>query len=86
MSTAIPKELAAARFIAANKRPYLALALFALTPLERHGLETMAVDSKYRLYYDPVVLVKWNREQVAAVLIHEVSHVLRKHSIRGQKN
>ena len=81
----MPKELAAARFIAANKRPYLALALYALTPIKTIGLKTMAVDSKYRLYYDPIVLVKWNVKEVAAVLIHEVSHILRKHSIRGQK-
>ena len=81
----MPKELAAARFVAANKRPYLALALYALTPIKRIGLKTMAVDSKYRLYYDPIVLVNWNVKEVAAVLIHEVSHILRKHSIRGQK-
>lgn len=81
----MPKELAAARFVAANKRPYLALALYALTPIKTIGLKTMAVDSKYRLYYDPIVLVKWNVKEVAAVLIHEVSHILRKHSIRGQK-
>ena len=81
----MPKELAAARFIAANKRPYLALALYALTPIKTIGLKTMAVDSKYRLYYDPIVLVKWNVKEVAAVLIHEVGHILRKHSIRGQK-
>ncbi|MFY9225329.1 MAG: VWA-like domain-containing protein [Blastocatellia bacterium] len=81
----MPKELAAARFVAANKRPYLALALYALTPIKRIGLKTMAVDSKYRLYYDPIIFNQWNREQIAGVLIHEVSHVLRKHHLRGQK-
>ncbi len=85
MSIVMPKELAAARFIAANKRPYLALALFALSPIERIGLKTMTCDNKYRLYYDPIIFTKWNREQVATVLIHQVSHILRKHHLRCEK-
>lgn len=81
----MPIPLAAARFVAASKRPYLALALYSLTPIKRPGLKTMAVDKKYRLYYDPIIFNQWNREQIAGVLIHEVSHLLRKHHLRGKK-
>lgn len=81
----LPKKLVASRLIAAKKRPYFSLALFALTPLPRPGLKTMACDNRYRLYYDPIVLTEWSEEEIAGVLIHEVGHILRKHHFRCEK-
>ena len=47
------------------------------------GLGTFAVDPAWRLYVDPAVLGVWTVEQVAAVLVHEVWHLLRDHAGRG---
>ena len=47
------------------------------------GLGTFAVDPAWRLYVDPAVLSTWSVEQVAAVLVHEVWHLLRDHAARG---
>lgn len=76
-------ELQAARLRLVQQMPYLAAALYALVPVETHGLETMAVDSMWRLYFDPVVFNCWSKEEVAGVLLHEVNHLLRKHADRS---
>ena len=78
----IPTELCAARLMAARLRPYLSPALFALTPIESKGLKTLACDSKWRLYYCPSVFKTWTVEQLASVMLHEVSHLLREHHQR----
>ncbi len=78
----IPTELSAARLMAARLRPYLSPALFALTPIESKGLKTLACDSKWRLYYCPSVFKTWTVEQLASVMLHEVSHLLREHHQR----
>lgn len=75
----IPLELSAARLMAAKKRPYLSPAIFALTPIERKGLKTLACDTKWRLYYCPSVFKIWTIEELASIILHEVSHLLREH-------
>ncbi len=80
----MPKQLQAARLRAANDRPYLSTALYALNPVEKPGLGTFAVDEFWRLYYDPKVIDVWNVEECAAVLIHEVGHLLRDHAARAK--
>lgn len=78
----IPLQLAAARLMAAQKRPYFSTALFSMTPIERKGLNTLSVDQRWRVYYDPIVFDYWSLEELAGVLIHEVSHLLREHGER----
>lgn len=78
----IPLQLAAARLMAAKKRPYFSTALFSMTPVERKGLNTLSVDQRWRVYYDPIVFDCWSIEELAGVLIHEVSHLLREHGER----
>ena len=45
---------------------------------------SMAVDSHWRLYYNDAWVAAHTVEENAAVLIHEVSHLLREHEARKQ--
>ena len=63
--------------------PYFATALAALSPVERPGLGTVAVDRYWRLYYDPAWLSGLTLDQAAHVVAaHELGHLLRDHSGR----
>ena len=75
--------LQAARVLVTSGQPYLAVALHSLALRRAAGLGTFAVDPAWRLYVDPAVLMSWSVEQVAAVLVHEVWHLLRDHAGRG---
>lgn len=77
-----PLELQAARIRLAKERPYLASAAWVLQPVPKPGLETLAVDMYWRLYYDPAVLSLWSVEVLEGVLYHEICHLLRNHSER----
>jgi predicted metal-dependent peptidase len=76
-------KLSAARLWAADRYPYFATGLFALVPVATPGLGTFAVDTRWRLYVDPDVVTRWKVPQLAAVLIHELSHLLRDHEQRA---
>jgi predicted metal-dependent peptidase len=68
-----------------GQRPYLASAVFAMRWIPRLGLGTFAVDSSWRMYYDPEAVVVWNDVVgIAAVIEHEVWHLLRNHSERAK--
>jgi len=74
------------RLVAAERAPYFMHALFAAAPVAAPGLGTFAVDRSWRLYMDPVLLVgesRWDSATVAAVLLHEVGHLLRDHAARA---
>ena len=77
------EALAAARLWAVNRAPYLATALFALSPMMVKGLGTMATDRHWRLYVDPEVFERWSTEEAGSVLIHEAHHLLRSHAERA---
>jgi predicted metal-dependent peptidase len=64
--------------------PYFATALFALRVVSAPGLATFAVDRDWRVYVDPVTVAEWTIEEIGAVLLHEVLHLLRDHAGRGQ--
>lgn len=88
--TAAPKaldrdKLFAARLHAARVRPYLATALFALHPVESRQVPTMAVDRHWRCYVSPAFVDRMPVEELAAVWVHEVSHLLRDHHGRGDR-
>lgn len=80
--TTMPAELQAARLRLVKERPYLASAAWALQPVQKPGLGTLAVDMYWRLYYDPAVVTRWNVEELAGVLYHEICHLLRDHASR----
>lgn len=78
------RALQAARVRASYQRAYFAPALFNLIPVKTDLIASMAVDSRWRLYYNDAWLAAHTVEENAAVLIHEVSHLLREHEARNQ--
>ncbi|WP_092333856.1 DUF2201 family putative metallopeptidase [Desulfosporosinus hippei] len=78
----LPLELQAARIRLAIERPYLASAAWALQPVPKPGLTSLAVDMYWRLYYDPAVLSLWPVEVLEGALYHEICHLLRNHAER----
>jgi predicted metal-dependent peptidase len=78
------RALQAARVRASYQRAYFAPALFSLIPVKTDLIASMAVDSRWRLYYNDDWLSSHTVEENAAVLIHEVSHLLREHEARKQ--
>jgi predicted metal-dependent peptidase len=76
------RALQAARVRAAHQRSYFAPALFSLVPVETDLIASMAVDSRWRLYYNDAWVAAHTVEQNASLLIHEVSHLLRDHEER----
>jgi predicted metal-dependent peptidase len=77
-----PEKLQAARLRLLTERPYLTAALYSLVPVERRGLGTLAVDKWWRLYFDPEAVTTWDVRELAGVLYHEVTHLLRAHHER----
>jgi predicted metal-dependent peptidase len=78
------RALQAARVRASYQRAYFAPALFNLIPVRTDQIASMAVDSYWRLYYNDEWVAAHSVEENAAVLIHEVSHLLREHEARKQ--
>jgi predicted metal-dependent peptidase len=78
------RALQAARVRASYQRAYFAPALFNLVPVPTDAIASMAVDAQWRLYYNQAWLAAHTVEENAAVLIHEVSHLLRDHAARKQ--
>ncbi|HJU43297.1 MAG TPA: VWA-like domain-containing protein [Vicinamibacterales bacterium] len=76
------RALQAARVRAAYQRAYFAPALFNLIPVRTDLVAAMAVDTRWRLYYNEEWVKAHSVEETAAVLIHEVSHLLREHDAR----
>ncbi|WP_306361037.1 VWA-like domain-containing protein [Nocardia sp. CC227C] len=75
----------AARLYAVRVRPYLATALFALHIVESRRVPTMCVDRYWRCYASPAFVAHMPVEELAGVLVHEVSHLLRDHHGRGER-
>jgi predicted metal-dependent peptidase len=84
MNEMMPPTLHAARLRLAVDRPYLATALWSLIPVEARGLGTLAVDRRWRLYYDPDALAEMALDTVVGALYHEICHLLRDHARRAE--
>ncbi|WP_340385617.1 VWA-like domain-containing protein [Streptomyces sp. SS7] len=78
-------KLFSARLQAARARPYLATALFALQVVESRRVPTMGVDPHWRCYVSPAFVARMPVEELAAVWVHEVSHLLRDHHGRSDR-
>ncbi|MFI2375597.1 VWA-like domain-containing protein [Streptomyces sp. NPDC018964] len=76
-------KLLAARYRAANDRPYLASALYALTVVPSSDVPTMGVDRHWRCYVSPAFVDATPVEELAGVWIHEAAHLLRDHHGRA---
>lgn len=75
-------RLSAGRIRAIEQAPYLATSLLSLTPKEIEGFGTFAVDKRWVIYYDPQCCLDWTVDEIAAVWLHEINHVLRDHANR----
>ncbi|MGW0752279.1 vWA domain-containing protein [Streptomyces sp. NPDC002587] len=78
-------KLLAARYKAAEGRPYLASALYALTVVPSDGVRTMGVDRHWRCYVSPAFVEATPVDELAGVWIHEVAHLLRDHHGRAER-
>lgn len=65
-------------------RPYLGAAVMALRLVETTSLPTAAVDSSWRMYYNPQFMLRGEVEATAAVVEHEIWHLLRRHPERAK--
>ena len=77
-------RLMAARIVAQARWPYLAALLFSLrvVPLDDEAMQTMAVDTGWRLYYNPHFVLAEDVEGLATVVLHEAMHCLLSHAVR----
>ena len=80
------EKLTLCRTMAIKMAPYFQTAMFALRP-RKVGipLGTLGVTKSGIMYYDPEVFNKWTPAEVAAVLIHEVNHIIRDHADRAEQ-
>lgn len=81
---AAAEKLRGARARAAFLRWYFRHALYALVPRESRGVPTCGVDQFGRLYYNPSFVHSVTVEELAAVMLHEIGHVLRRHHERAR--
>lgn len=79
------EKLFAARLHAVRCRPHLATALFALHVVASRRVPTMAVDRHWRCYVSPAFVAATSAADLAAVWVHEVSHLLRDHHGRADR-
>ena len=77
-------RMMAARVIAQQRWPYVSSLLFSLKLVEvpARELETMAVDTGWRLYYSADFVIAQTPEALATVLLHEAMHCLHAHAAR----
>lgn len=80
-----PEKIYAARLHAARVRPYLATALYALHIVAAPRVPTMGVDRHWRCYVSPAFAARQPVEEIAAHLVHGVSHLLRDHHGRSDR-
>ncbi|MEV0359099.1 VWA-like domain-containing protein [Nocardia sp. NPDC050697] len=79
------EKLYSARLLAAKARPYLATVLYALHLVESRRVPTMAVDRYWRCYISPAFVERTPVPELASVLVHEVSHLIRDHHGRSDR-
>jgi len=75
-------RISAARLIAIESQPYLASALFAMSPRLTRALPHIATDEKWRIYFNPDVVGEQTANELAGVWLHQLAHCLRGHAGR----
>jgi predicted metal-dependent peptidase len=80
-----PRTFAAARVWAVARMPYLAGALFACQLRAVPGSGTVAVDRRWRVLADPVVVDELGVEQLGRLLVHLCGHLIRDHAGRADR-
>lgn len=83
MSLTPPQKIAAARRKARQKAPYWHTALCGLIPYETAQVPTIGVSDDWVMAYNPEFINTVSVSDLAGVLAHELSHLLRYHLNRG---
>ncbi len=78
-------KLALLRTAACKAWPRAAYAILSMKAIERPGLQTMAVDQHWRLYFDPDWIEQETNDKLVGVILHEVSHLLLRHHKRASQ-
>jgi len=73
--------------IKSDQRPYLGSTAMALQLVESHhpSMDTAAVDSSWRMYYNAEFALQADVEDFSAVVEHEIWHLLRRHAERAEQ-
>ncbi len=77
------EKLRAARLWIMLNRPYYARALFACQLLSTTAVESMTIDTQWRIYSNPNYLESTGVAEVAAHIVHNLNHALRNHAARS---
>lgn len=75
-------KIAAARVIASEQMPYLASVIYAMVPVRVEGLNTFASDDRWRMYWDPQAVDRWDVQEIAGAVLHEAGHCYLGHGPR----
>src|SRR6187431_2266402 len=75
-----------ARNLTYQTAPYYWQGVRALSWHEQPGLGTFATSKRWVTYYDPAMLREWTTAETAAVIVHELEHLLRRHAERSPEN
>jgi predicted metal-dependent peptidase len=78
-------KLGAARLFATSTYPYLASALFASPVVAKPGSGTIAVDRRWTMPADPVIVDQLDTRELGRLLVHLTSHLLRDHAARAAR-
>jgi predicted metal-dependent peptidase len=62
-------------------QPFFGTLALRLRPVERHDIQTMAVDGKH-LFYNPAFVDSFTDEELRGVIAHEVMHCVHHHMTR----
>ena len=79
------QRMAVAYIIMRQKMPYLQTLLNTLVCVETPGLNTLGVTDRLVLMWDPAFVERVTNNELAAVLLHEVMHVMQKHDKRFKR-
>ena len=82
--TAGAVDFYSARLRAAADSTWLFAAIMSTLGVEKN-IDTAAIDEWWRIYWDRKFFAGLKIEQAAAVVVHEIWHVLRFHSIRARE-
>lgn len=80
----MPSPVAKVRLLACRKWPAASAAILTLYPVKSDRVPTLAVDDKWRLYWNPEFTEKLEDEEAAWLILHEVSHLILDHHRRAK--
>lgn len=72
-----------ALYSAFRSHPYYARSLSALRIVADPAVATMATSKEWVTHYNPATVAGWTVDETAAVLVHELEHLLRDHAGRA---